>query len=160
MKKSNLLLYIVCYILLTYFFLFSQTSAADVIPASSGEVTQKENLNMAKGNEPQSAKLKPPLILSPGERSEFRDVHKIEFIWREVPAAAGYHVILARDRVFKNTIDENANVADTSYAVDNLDYGTYFFKISSVSSDGTEGPFSDILNFIIVPPPPVNIFPE
>ncbi len=158
MKKSDLLPYVVCYILLAYVFPLSQASVADVIPVSSGEVTQKENLNMEKGNEPQRAKPKPPLILSPGERSEFRDVHKIEFIWREVPAAAGYHVILARDRSFKNIINENTNVANTSYAVDSLDYGTYFFKISSVSSDGIEGPFSDILNFIIVPPPPVNVF--
>jgi len=160
MKKSNLLPYIVGYILLTYFFQFSQASAADVIPASSEEVTQKENLNMEKGNKPQSAKLQPPLILSPGERSELRDISKIKFIWREVPVAARYHVILARDRSFKNIIIENSNVADTSHAVENLDYGTYFFKISSISSDGTEGPFSDILTFVIVPPPPVHVFPE
>lgn len=131
-----------------------------MLAAASSEVTQNEKLYIEKGNEPQRAKLQPPLILSPHETSEFRDIHKIKFIWREVPAAVGYHVILARDRRFKNIIHENANVANTSYTIENLDYGTYFFKISSISSNGTEGPFSDTLTFIIVPPPPVNVFPE
>lgn len=119
---------------------------------SSVEVEQKQKLLTGE-----SDKLQPPLILSPEGRSEFRDTTKITFIWREVPNVAAYHFILARDRTFKNIIHENAKVTGTSYTVENLDYGTYFLKIGSLSSDGTEEAFSDILTFVIVPPPPSKI---
>ena len=104
-----------------------------------------------------SAILQPPLIITPPERAEFRNINDIEFNWNKVPGAAKYHVILARDRTFKQIVYENTNVAETSVTIMYLDYGPHFFKISSIAQDGSEGPFSDTLTFIITPPPPVKI---
>lgn len=100
-----------------------------------------------------SRKLQPPAITSPAELTEFRDIFDINFTWTGVPHAAGYHIILARDRTFKYIIFDNAKVTGTSLWIRKLDYGTYFLKISAISTDGYEGPFSDILSFVIVPHP-------
>jgi hypothetical protein len=104
-----------------------------------------------------SVKLQAPSIILPEEISEFRDIHDIEVRWSQVPRAAVYHVILARDRTFKYIFYENTQVPDTSLQIRNLDYGTYYIKVCAVSKDGKEGPFSDARPFIIVPPPPRNV---
>jgi hypothetical protein len=146
MKLLNLFSFILCSILLT-----SVNTSSKVL------VDDKNNLDPAKSSEILNVKPKPPLIIYPEEISEFRGINKIEFKWHKVQGAAWYHLILARDRDFKKIIHENNKVDDTSYTIANLDYGTHFFKISSVTSDGTEGPFSNTLSFIIVPHPPLSI---
>lgn len=104
-----------------------------------------------------SVKLNAPSIILPEEISEFRDIHDLEVKWTQVPRAAVYHLIIARDRAFKYIFYENTQVPDTSLQIRNLDYGTYYIKVCAVSKDGKEGPFSDARPFIIVPPPPGNI---
>ena len=91
--------------------------------------------------------LAPPLITAPEEIAEIRDVFDLDVKWSNVPSAAGYHIILARDGLFKNIIFENAKITGTFIRIRNLDYSTYFLKISSIAKDGTEGPFSDITVF-------------
>jgi hypothetical protein len=103
-----------------------------------------------------SLKLQAPSIILPEEISEFRDIHDTEVRWSKVPRAAVYHVILARDRIFKDIFYENTQVPDTSLHIRNLDYGTYYIKVRAVSKEGKEGPFSDTRPFIIVPPTPRN----
>jgi hypothetical protein len=100
--------------------------------------------------------LQPPLILSPEEIAEITDIFDVDVKWSNVPNAAGYHIILARDRLFKNIIFEKAKITGTFIRIRNLDYSTYFLKISSISKDGTEGPFTDVRSFIIVPHPRSN----
>jgi len=95
----------------------------------------------------------PPLITAPEEIAEIRDIFDLDIKWSNVPSAAGYHIILARDRSFKNIIFQNAKITGTFIRIRNLDYSTYFLKISSIGKDGMEGPFSDIRSFIIVPHP-------
>jgi hypothetical protein len=99
-------------------------------------------------------RLSPPQILAPKDISEFRDTTRVEFKWRVVPNAKQYHVVIAKDRKFRKLMHQNMEVRDFYYLPSDLDYGTYFFRVSSVSADGTEGPFSDTISFVIVPPPP------
>jgi hypothetical protein len=103
-----------------------------------------------------SVTLQAPYIILPEEISEFRDLHDTEVRWSKVPHATVYHVILARDRIFKIIFYENTQVPDTSLHIRNLDYGTYYIKVRAVSKEGKEGPFSEIRPFIIVPPAPRN----
>jgi hypothetical protein len=77
-----------------------------------------------------------------------------------VPRGAVYRVVLARDRTFHYIIYDNPNVANTSLTFWNLDYGTYFLKVSAISKNGTEGPFSDTVSFIVVPPVPMTTAAE
>jgi hypothetical protein len=101
-----------------------------------------------------SVTLQAPYIIFPEEISEFRDIHDTEVKWSQVPRAAVYHLILARDSTFKYIFYENTQVPDTSLKIRNLDYGTYYIKVRAISKDGKEGPFSDTRRFIIVPPTP------
>lgn len=105
-------------------------------------------------------KIHAPQVIAPADLAEFRGADHVTFRWRGVQGAAAYHLVLARDRRFKNIVSENSHVTGTSYVVGNLNYGTYFFEISSVSAGGTEGPFSQRLSFIVVPPPPAVAPPE
>ncbi len=102
----------------------------------------------------QKVQMPPPSIISPAERLELRGIFKVSFSWSEVQGASGYHVVLSRDRRFRKIVYENARVAGPACVVDNLGYGTYFYKISSVAADGSEGPFSDVRTFLIAPSPP------
>ncbi len=120
-----------------------------VIFVSSMSASESE-----KGDGLQNPRLASPKILSPPDMSEIRGVFRIAFSWSKVPDAAGYHIVLSRDRRFRNIAYENVRLTDSSCVVDNLGYGTYFFKISSVGSDGIEGPFSDMHTFVIAPSPP------
>ncbi len=101
-----------------------------------------------------SLKLQPPIITFPKEISEFRGIHDITFSWQSVPGAAGYHFMLARDRAFKRIIREIAKADGNSLFITHLDYGIYYLKVNSVANDGTEGPFSDTVSFVITLPPP------
>jgi len=97
----------------------------------------------------------PPVILSPEKIAEYRDVYDIRVSWNGVPRAAAYHVVLARDRTFQHIIYDKPNVVNTALTLWNLDYGTYFLKVSAISINGAEGPFSDKASFIVVPPVPM-----
>lgn len=130
--------------LLACFFLASFL-AAPAARASSGT-----------GGQLSSGELPPPVIVAPAEITQLRGVDHVTFVWHEVQGAASYHVVLATDRRFKNIVSEDPRVSGTSYTVRNLNYGTYFFKISSVSTGGAEGPFSKRLDFIVVPPRPAD----
>ena len=103
-----------------------------------------------------SGELPPPVIVAPAERAQLRGADHVTFRWDGVKGAAGYHLVLASDRQFKNIVSGDHHVTGTFYTVPGLNYGTYFLKISSVSADGVEGPFSERLSFIVLPPPPAD----
>ncbi len=130
-------------------------AVCSILPLLFSIVSPISALESEKGDRGQMSPLAPPAILSPAEMSEFRGIFKVSFSWSEVPKAVGYHFVLSRDRRFRNIVYEKANVTGSSCAVENLGYGTYFYKISSVGSDGSEGLPSDVRTFVIAPPPPV-----
>jgi hypothetical protein len=101
-----------------------------------------------------AGRLQAPTILSPADRSEIRGIFKVTFAWSQVPEAAAYHFILARDRRFKDVVYQDPRALKVSCTVSDLSYGTYFFRVSSIAKDGSEGPFSDVFSFVVVPPPP------
>lgn len=105
-----------------------------------------------------SGTLAPPMIVAPAEIAELRGVNQVTFRWSGVNGAADYHLVIARDRRFKNIV-ENTHISGNSYTLGNTNYGTYFVKISSVSAAHSEGPFSKRRSFIIVPPPPAGVSP-
>lgn len=98
--------------------------------------------------------LEAPIILTPEEIAEYRDVYDIRVTWSSVPRGSAYRVVLARDRMFQYSIYDNPNITNTALTFWNLDYGTYFLKVSAISKDGAEGPSSDTVSFIVVPPVP------
>jgi hypothetical protein len=98
-----------------------------------------------------------PIVFSPGEREELRGSGSVEFSWLAEPAAERYQLILSRDRLFRRTVAGSAGISGTSFAVDGLNFGTYFFRIRSIGPGGERDPFSVTFSFIIVPPPPTRV---
>jgi hypothetical protein len=121
---------------------------------SSSVASHDEKLSPDKSTAPGPEALGSLVILSPRERSEFRNVNKITFLWSRVPQAARYHVIIAKDRTFTSVIQEDQNVTIPTYTIEGLNYGTYFLKVRSRLSNNAEGPSSETLSFVIVPPQP------
>jgi len=61
---------------------------------------------------------------------------------------------IAEDRQFNHIVADLADINDSSVQTENLDFKTYYFRISSIAADGYQGIWSDILSFNIIPPPP------
>ena len=121
---------------------------------SSSGASHDEKLSPYKSTAQGPENLGSLVILSPRERSEFRNVNKITFLWSRVPQAARYHVIIAKDRTFTSVVQEDQNVTIPTYTIEGLNYGTYFLKVRSRLSNNAEGPSSETLSFVIVPPQP------
>lgn len=109
-----------------------------------GEFLQPQSIIVESG-------IPPPRILYPKEISEIRFKNDLVIRWTSVKGAAGYHVMLAEDRGFRHLIMDIPRVSGTSHSISDLDYGTYFLKISSIGEDNVEGRFSPRRSFILVP---------
>lgn len=96
----------------------------------------------------------PPVIVNPKDMDEIRGEYIVTVIWNKAPGAASYHMIVSKDRMFRDIIYENPSIMGASQKVEDLDFGTYFIKIRSISASGSSGGFGGWLGFIIVPPSP------
>lgn len=95
----------------------------------------------------------PPFIQSPSEGADLRE-KTARFAWLNVAKAVRYHLQVAEDRQFNHIVADLADINDSSVQTENLDFKTYYFRISSIAADGYQGIWSDILSFNIIPPPP------
>jgi hypothetical protein len=95
----------------------------------------------------------PPFIQSPSDGADLRE-KTAQFEWLNVAKAVRYHLQVAEDRQFNQIITDQADINDNSIQTENLDFKTYYFRISSIAADGYQGIWSDILGFNIIPPPP------
>jgi hypothetical protein len=77
----------------------------------------------------------------------------LEFNWPRVRDAARYHVQVAEDSGFNSLVKDADNIRGTVYRIENLDYGTYYFRTSSFADDGYEGLWSPVQSFTLSPPP-------
>jgi hypothetical protein len=95
----------------------------------------------------------PPLIQTKGDEAEF--IKKTaQFTWLKVKDSVMYHVQVAQDNGFTVIKEEKPDYKGESYETGALDYGTYYFRISSIAADGYEAGCSETLPFRLIPPPP------
>ena len=95
----------------------------------------------------------PPLIQTKGEAAEFMG-RTGRFTWLKVEDAVMYHIQVAQDSEFSLMKEERFDQKDESYETGVLDYGTYYFRISSIAADGYEAGWSETVPFRLIPPPP------
>ena len=95
----------------------------------------------------------PPLLQTKGEEAEFIN-KKGRFAWLKVEDAVMYHLQVAQDKDFTFIKEEKTDYKGESYETGVLDYGTYYFRISSIASDGYEASWLETLPFRLIPPPP------
>jgi hypothetical protein len=99
------------------------------------------------------ARPEPPLISAPADRGKVR-ASPVEFTWAAVGSNAKYRVQIARDTAFTQVVHE-AETAETKLeAPASLPLGEYYWRIRTL--EGADlGPWSDVRNFRLLPPPAV-----
>ena len=95
----------------------------------------------------------PPFIQSPSDGADLRE-KTARFQWLKVDKAVRYHLQVAEDRKFQVIVADTRDITGVSHKIGNLDFKTYYFRVSSIAADGYEGIWSDTLSFNIIPPPP------
>lgn len=112
-----------------------------------------------------------PALLAPSHQSEiiYPDPARATtlLMWKPVPGAVGYHVVLDYSAYFNRPMFDRAGVADSQIQLRALDTGKYYWRVAAVDKDNVEGAFSDFARFTITrrggagaaggPPPPLVI---
>jgi len=106
------------------------------------------------GGEPVHATPLPPPpdeLLSPQPEEVIRrDGLNELFEWAPVPGARAYRLVVARDRQFFDRVIERRVAGEVSVRVQNLEAGTYFWRVSSEWANGFEGSPTESRYFVYV----------
>jgi hypothetical protein len=112
----------------------------------------------------------PPGLLAPQHQAEISYADSARattlFLWKAVPQAASYRVMLDVTPSFNQPFSDQRNVKDASLEVRGLQEGRYYWRVAAVDKDGNEGAFSDFAGFTVTKaaaaaqkaaPPPLSI---
>jgi len=76
------------------------------------------------------------------------------FRWSEPAGVAGYRIQVAQDAKFAPTARDEDGLTGSTYTVEGLEPGDYWWRIQSIRADGDRGPFGDPQPFTLRPLPP------
>jgi len=93
--------------------------------------------------------LSPPQPLDPIDRMIVAR-QPLDFRWKPVDGAKWYHLEVASDQLFRNVVFDQLKLEDVKLVTDQLEVGTFFWRVSSVATDGLEGGFSRY-RYLVVP---------
>jgi FecR protein len=92
-----------------------------------------------------------PALLAPQHQTEitYQDPARATtlLVWKPVPAAAGYHVMLDYNAYFNRPLVDRSGITESSVEVRGLDVGKYYWRVAAVDKDGVEGSFSAFSRF-------------
>ncbi|GMR22036.1 MAG: FecR domain-containing protein [Acidobacteriota bacterium] len=72
------------------------------------------------------------------------------FRWNTVSGASAYHLVIAKDELFFDVVDQRQVGPEASVRIPSLEPGTYFWRVSTVTASGFEGSFSKSRYFVFV----------
>ncbi len=99
------------------------------------------------------ARPEPPFAASPANKGKVAAL-AVEFKWSQPTDAGSYRFQLASAADFAKVISDETKVAGTAFTpTATLAPGQYFWRVSSVRSDGDIGPFGDVQTFTLKPMP-------
>ena len=94
-----------------------------------------------------------PALLAPQHQTEitYQDPARATtlLVWKPVPGAAGYHVMLDYNAYFNRPLVDRSGITESSVEVRGLDVGKYYWRVAAVDKDGVEGSFSDFARFTV-----------
>jgi hypothetical protein len=97
-----------------------------------------------------------PTLLAPPHQTEisYPDPTKATtmLIWRQVPSAVTYHVMLDYSAYFNRPLVDRQGLRAGSVELRGLDTGKYYWKVAAVGKDGAEGAFSEFARFTVTRP--------
>lgn len=95
----------------------------------------------------------PPVPLKPVEARVFR-AETPQLQWTSSSDAASYRLEMASDAAFENTLLDVDNLAETRFNTDQFsDVGTYYWRLTSIASNGEVGPVGVVRSYEIKPVP-------
>lgn len=116
-------------------------------------VSSQEGALANAGVEPLASVPLPPApdeLTSPQQEEVLRsDVFDQVFAWSAVPGADAYRLEIARDEQFFDLVDER-QVSASSVRIQRMEPGTYFWRVSTKTADGFEGPPTGPQYFVFV----------
>jgi hypothetical protein len=112
-----------------------------------------------------------PALLAPSHQAEiiYPDPARATtlLIWKPVPNASSYHVMLDYSAYFNRPLVDRTGVAESQVQLRSLDTGKYYWRVAAVDKDNVEGAFSEFARFTVTrraggasaggPPPPLVI---
>lgn len=112
-----------------------------------------------------------PTLLAPSHQAEiiYPDPARATtlLIWKPVPGAVSYHVMLDYSAYFNRPLVDRTGVAESQVQLRALDTGKFYWRVAAVDKDNVEGAFSDFSRFTVTrreagssaggPPPPLMI---
>ena len=132
-----------------------------------------ETLKIDSAGRPSAKQALPgvPALLAPSHQSEiiYPDPARATtlLMWKPVPGAVAYHVVLDYSAYFNRPMFDRAGVSESQIQLRALDTGKYYWRVAAVDKDNVEGAFSDFARFAITrrggtgsaggPPPPLQI---
>jgi FecR-like protein len=97
-----------------------------------------------------------PVLLAPQHQAEitYQDPARATtlLLWKPVPGAAAYHVMLDYNAYFNRPLVDRAGISEPSVEVRGLDAGKYYWRVAAVDKDGAEGSFSEFARFTVSRP--------
>lgn len=110
-----------------------------------------------------------PALLAPSHQAEiiYPDPARATtlLIWKQVPGAVAYHVMLDYSAYFNRPLVDRTGVAESQVQLRSLDTGKYYWRVAAVDKDNVEGAFSEFARFTVTrrgggasaggPPPPL-----
>jgi len=125
------------------------TSGGKTLRLESGqEVIATRDQKLVASSQPL---LPPPTPITPVGLKQFLFADpkqaKIPLAWTEVPGAKSYHLQVASDPLFFDPILDLGNLNRVEYDLEKVESGTYFWRVSCLNANGSEGTFCDLESF-------------
>lgn len=96
----------------------------------------------------------PPIAISPQEK-EAVAAPLIRFKWAKSADAKSYRMRVAKDAAFKEIVVEESGLKRPEFLLTSrLPSGQYFWKVATIDKTDHNGPFSDPIQFKVMPPSP------
>lgn len=106
------------------------------------------------------ARPEPPLPTGPGPKAVVSGA-RLDLAWASVDEARSYRLQLARDEAMREPIQDQRTLAGTTWSVDALAPGVYFWRLASERSATDQGPFGPVqrveLRALPAPLPPPRV---
>lgn len=94
-----------------------------------------------------------PTLLAPSHQAEiiYPDPGRATtlLIWKPVPGAVAYHVMLDYSAYFNRPLVDRTGVAESQVQLRALDTGKFYWRVAAVDKDNVEGAFSDFSRFTV-----------
>jgi len=93
-----------------------------------------------------------PALVTPPHQTEvvYPDpTRNITLLWKPVPGAASYHLMLDYSAYFNRPLVDRKDIHESQQEIRGLDVGKYYWRVAAIDKNGVEGSFSAFFGFTV-----------